>query len=100
MIYAIQVFNDQPSSKRVLHNMESIQEQLIDEINKTPDSLLQEILDFVMFVNRKYRQRQPRKTKSWQPGFFEEVLGGWEGEKLVRDWHQTDKLRSCEQNAD
>jgi Protein of unknown function (DUF2281) len=73
--------------------MESIQEKLIDEINKTPDSLLQEILDFVMFVNRKYSQRQPIKIKGWHPGFFEEVIGGWEGEKLVRDLQPDYELR-------
>jgi hypothetical protein len=43
--------------------------------------------------DRKYRQRQPRKTKSWQPSFFEEVLGGWEGEKLVRDIQPDYELR-------
>ncbi len=24
------------------------------------------------------------KAKAWNPGFFEEVIGGWEGEPLVR----------------
>ena len=25
------------------------------------------------------------KNKGWQKGFFEEVIGGWEGETLVRE---------------
>lgn len=32
---------------------------------------------------------EPSETQSqhlcWQPGFFEEVIGGWEGEPLVRE---------------
>ena len=24
-------------------------------------------------------------SKGWQPGFFEEVIGGWQGEPLVRE---------------
>ncbi|MBO0350024.1 hypothetical protein J0895_13060 [Phormidium pseudopriestleyi FRX01] len=27
----------------------------------------------------------PLKTSGWQPGFFEEVVGGWVGEPLVRE---------------
>lgn len=65
--------------------MESIQEKLLHEIARTPDRLLPEVLDFVIFLNSRYLQMQPRKPKGWQPGFFEEVIGGWEGEKLVRD---------------
>ena len=65
----------------------------MNEINKTPDGLLQEILDFVMFVNHKYSQTLPSSQKSWQPGFFEEVVGGWEGEKLVREIQPDYELR-------
>jgi hypothetical protein len=65
--------------------MESVQERLINEINKTPSPLLQEILDFVLFLNQKYSQSNLTTPKSWEPGFFEEVIGGWEGEKLTRD---------------
>lgn len=28
---------------------------------------------------------QEQRKNSWQPNFFEDVIGGWEGEKLVRD---------------
>jgi hypothetical protein len=27
---------------------------------------------------------QKNITKGWQKGFFEEVIGGWEGETLIR----------------
>ena len=27
-------------------------------------------------------------SKGWQKGFFEEVIGGWEGEELVREKQQ------------
>ena len=27
------------------------------------------------------------KNKGWQEGFFEEVIGGWQGEPLVRETH-------------
>lgn len=77
--------------------MESIQEQLINEIHKTPSPLLQEVLDFVLFLNQKYSQSHPTRPESWQPGFFEEVIGGWEGEKLAReiqpDYEQREELR-------
>jgi hypothetical protein len=39
----------------------------------------------VMFVNHKHGQKQLKKPRGWQPNFFEEVIGGWEGERLVRD---------------
>jgi hypothetical protein len=65
--------------------MESIKEKVIQEINQTPVNLLPEVLDFVLFLNQKYRQTKPVTPKGWQPGFFEEVIGGWQGEKLVRD---------------
>jgi hypothetical protein len=54
--------------------MESIQKRLIDEINKTPDSLLQEVLDFLMFVNSKHSENpkngQTVIKSGWQPGFL------------------------------
>jgi hypothetical protein len=77
--------------------MESTKDRLITEINNTPDPLLQEVLDFVLFINQKYPQSKLITPKGWQPGFFEEVIGGWEGEKLVRDiqpdYEQREELR-------
>jgi hypothetical protein len=75
----------------------TVQEQLINEIKKTPKSLLPEVLDFLMFVNHKYIQQSSKKGKGWQPNFFEDVIGGWEGEKLVReiqpDYQTREELR-------
>ena len=67
--------------------MQSLQEQLIQEICKTPSSLLQQILDFVRFLNQRYQQPIPeaKRGEEWPPGFFEEVIGGLEGEKLIRE---------------
>ncbi|VXD23824.1 Similar to tr/Q8YK90/Q8YK90 [Planktothrix serta PCC 8927] len=28
---------------------------------------------------------ETQKARNWQPGFFEEVIGGWVGEPLVRE---------------
>lgn len=65
--------------------MNFMKDRLITEINRTPDALLPEILEFVQFLNQKHLQSKPTTPQGWQPGFFEEVLGGWEGEKLIRD---------------
>jgi hypothetical protein len=89
-------YSSQDKSEAAL-DMESIQKILIDEINKTPESLLQEVLDFLMFINYKHSERQrdnqtPIKP-GWQVGFFEEVIGSWEGESLVRDVQPAYELR-------
>jgi hypothetical protein len=65
--------------------MQSLQEQLIQEIRNTPSSLLQQILDFVRFLNQGYQKPISNSGEEWPPGFFEEVIGGWEGEKLTRE---------------
>lgn len=65
--------------------MQSIQEQLIQEINRTPDQLLQEVLDFLQFLNQKHKKTGINEGEKWPPGFFDEVIGGWEGEKLIRE---------------
>ena len=36
---------------------------------------------------------QEQRKYSWQPNFFENVIGGWEGEKLVRDIEPDDEMR-------
>ncbi|NJR51434.1 MAG: DUF2281 domain-containing protein [Leptolyngbyaceae cyanobacterium CSU_1_3] len=56
--------------------MKSVQKMLTNEINKTPENLLQEALDFVMFINYKHSQTQTKTSTGWQSGFFEEVIGG------------------------
>lgn len=64
--------------------MPSIQEQLMQEISRTPDRLLQQVLVFLRFLNQTYTQNVSDSDDEWPPGFFEEIIGGWEGEKLVR----------------
>lgn len=47
----------------------------------------QEVLDFTEFLLSKLPQSgliQSEKLSNWQPGFFEEVIGGWVGEPLER----------------
>ncbi len=44
----------------------------------------QEEIDWEDRNERLDRFNEQRKN-SWQPNFFEDVIGGWEGEKLVRD---------------
>jgi len=65
--------------------MDTVKQRLIQELDKTPTPLLQEIFDFVLFLNQRYSQNQPHSSSGWQPNFFEEVIGSWEGEKLVRE---------------
>jgi hypothetical protein len=64
--------------------MESLKDRLVQEIDRTPDSLLPEVLDFLLFVNQKHRQDnaetlafsesslqkdwlQPEEDEAWQP---------------------------------
>ena len=43
-----------------------------------PDQLIQEI-------NQTDTKAEPDLSENWPPNFFEEVIGGWEGEKLTRE---------------
>ncbi len=55
-------------------------------LNLAPEKQ-QEVLDFAEFLQTKSPQSasiQPEKSSNWQPGFFEEVIGGWVGEPLER----------------
>jgi hypothetical protein len=36
--------------------MESLKDQLVQEIDRTPASLLPEVLDFLLFINQKHQQ--------------------------------------------
>lgn len=63
--------------------MEAINQVLL---NLAPEKQ-QEVLDFAEFLLSKSPQSdliQPEKSSNWQPGFFEEVIGGWVGEPLER----------------
>jgi hypothetical protein len=70
--------------RQEVDQMQSIQEQLMQEINRTPEKLLQQVLVFLQFLNQTYTQKLSDSEDEWPPGFFEEVIGSWEGEKLVR----------------
>ncbi|MEA5520421.1 DUF2281 domain-containing protein [Limnoraphis robusta] len=55
-------------------------------VNLSPEKQ-QEVLDFAEFLQAKSLQSglvQPQKSSNWEPGFFEEVIGGWVGEPLER----------------
>lgn len=75
--------------------MDTVKQRLLQELENTPSKLLQQIFDFVQFLNQ--RQHQPISSSGWQPNFFEEVIGGWEGEPLKRapqpDYEQREELR-------
>lgn len=63
--------------------MEAINQVLL---NLAPEKQ-QEVLDFAEFLLSKSPQSgsmQPEKSSNWEPGFFEEVVGGWVGEPLER----------------
>lgn len=65
--------------------MHSVQDQLIQEIRRTPLHLLQQVLDFLRFLKQQYNKPLVNEGEEWPPSFFEEVIGGWEGEKLTRE---------------
>jgi hypothetical protein len=65
--------------------MQSIQEQLMQEMSQTPTSILQQVLDFLRFLKQQSNKSLEDQGEAWPPGFFEEVIGGWEGEKLTRE---------------
>ena len=52
-------------------------EQLNHEAELLPESLAQEVLDFLLFV-------RTRRAKAWLPAFFEHTAGAWKGEPLER----------------
>ena len=76
--------------------MDVIKQRLLKELEQTPTNLLQEIFDFVLFLNQRYTGRPTVTSSGWQPNFFEEVIGGWEGEPLTRepqpDYEQREEL--------
>ncbi|ELS33576.1 MULTISPECIES: hypothetical protein [Pseudanabaena] len=43
--------------------------------------------------NERLDRFNEQQKNSWQPNFFEDVIGGWEGEKLVRDIQPDDEMR-------
>lgn len=58
----------------------AIEKRLLDKLHQLPPERQQELLDFAEFLALK--SEHPQVT--WLPGFFDEVLGGWQGEPLTR----------------
>jgi hypothetical protein len=52
-------------------------EQLKQQVDQLPESLAQEVLDFLLFVRN-------RHNVAWLPGLFEKTAGAWQGEVLER----------------
>ncbi|MEM9217286.1 MAG: hypothetical protein AAGD25_23470 [Cyanobacteria bacterium P01_F01_bin.150] len=66
--------------------MKSIEDELIAEIQQTPITVLQQVLNFLRFLKQTSATIETETDdETWPPDFFEEVIGGWSGEPLVRD---------------
>ncbi|BCL38199.1 hypothetical protein [Nostoc sp. MS1] len=69
----------------------STEQDLLTKWRSLPQDKQEEVLNFVEFLlfrlklqtNDKIQQSTPQ-FKGWNPGFFEEVIGGWVGEPLER----------------
>lgn len=61
--------------------MESIQDQLIQEIRKTPVSLQQQVLDFVRFLNQQHSRPAQEDIQYHEPLSVEDdqIVGIYEG---------------------
>ena len=52
-------------------------EQLKQEVEQLPESLAQEVLDFLLFVRNRHHSQ-------WPAGLLEKTAGAWQGEPLER----------------
>lgn len=54
---------------------------------ETPIGIADTELDVVLVVHpaTKKQRDQGAQANGWPPGFFTEVIGGWQGEPLVRE---------------
>lgn len=54
---------------------------------ETPIGIKETELEVILVVNplKKKRTAKPEPAKGWPPGFFTEVVGGWQGKPLVRE---------------
>jgi hypothetical protein len=68
--------------------LETIKPHVIKKLQtlaqKNHRSLEDEITAILEYVTET-EEKITHKNKGWQPGFFEEVIGGWEGKPLVRE---------------
>lgn len=66
-------------------------EQLLKVIEQVPEFLLEEVLDFLLFIqsrhhpNRLETSTQEPQKRQWSPHFFERTAGAWQGEPLFRE---------------
>ena len=58
----------------------AIEKRLLDKLHQLPPDQQQELLDFAEFL----ASRSGSRPAGWLPGFFEDVVGGWQGEPLER----------------
>ena len=49
---------------------------------ETPIGITDTELEVVLVVNPVVEEQN---AKGWPPGFFTEIIGGWQGERLVRE---------------
>jgi hypothetical protein len=78
----------------------TIAERIVASVKGLPPEKQQEVLDFVEFLAQRQAHGQPLEKEGatpesleqiavangWPPGFFTEVVGGWQGEPLVREF--------------
>lgn len=58
----------------------AIEKEILEKLQKLSPEKQRELLDFAEFLAAKASQKQ----ETWQPGFFDEVVGGWAGAPLER----------------
>ena len=64
----------------------NVEEQIIATVCNLPLESQREILDFAQFLRIRLEERNQLSTpaKNWPARFLEDVVGGWQGESLVR----------------
>jgi len=70
--FLVKVAN-QEKAQRLLNLLTSL--DFIDSVETLPDDVSKSEKEVITTP----------ENKGWQKGFFEEVIGGWEGEPLVRE---------------
>ena len=57
-------------------------ETLHEAIEHLPENTLPDLAQFIAFLQ--FKVEQSTSKSSWPAGFFENVIGGWQGEPLER----------------
>lgn len=58
----------------------AIEHEILEALHRLPPEKQQELLDFAKYL----AQRSERRGAAWLPGFFEQVVGAWQGVPLER----------------